>query len=123
MKSSFKIFEDKKVITEVLASDITTDEYIKLKHDEFHHKKFNRNFNLISDFRLCDKNFDSKELQNMIDVFKENKGKVNRKKSALIVSDTKIMKGINLKSENISDTPQEIQYFIDFKEAEKWLQS
>lgn len=122
MKSTFTINEQKKIITEILAADITNDEYIKLKHDEFHHKKFNRNYNLISDFRKCDKNFDSSDLQVMVDIFKENKGKVNRKKSALIVSDLNCLRGINLKTNN-TDTLQEIQYFTDIDEAEKWLLS
>lgn len=122
MKSTFSINEKKQIITETLAADITNDEYIKLKHDEFHQKKFNRHFNLIADFRKCDKNFDFSGLQGMIEVFKENKGKVSRKKSALVVSDVNCLRGINLKTNN-TDTVQKIQYFIDIAEAEKWLLS
>ncbi len=120
MKSTFKIFEDNKLITEILSSDITTDEYIKLKHDEFHHAKFNRKFNLITDFRLCENNFDDADLQEMINIFTENKGKVSRKKSAVIVSDISRIKRINFKK-NISASPQEIKYFSDTEDALEWV--
>ena len=119
MKSSFKIHEKDKLITETLTSDITTDEYIKLKRDEFHHAKFNRNFNLITDFRLCENNFDDTDLQEMINIFKENKGKVNRKKSALIITDINRLNRINL-SNNDSASLQEIKYFTNSEDARKW---
>jgi len=120
MRSTFKIFEANKVITETLSSDITTDEYIKLKHDEFHHAKFNRKFNLITDFRLCENNFDDADLQEMINIFTENKGKISRKKSAVIISEISRLNRINL-SKNISDSPQEIKYFSDTEDALKWI--
>ncbi|MCD6556730.1 MAG: hypothetical protein J7K64_05990 [Bacteroidales bacterium] len=119
MKSTFKIFEANKLITEILSSDITTDEYIKLKHDEFHHAKFNRKFNLITDFRLCENNFDDADLQEMINIFTENKGKISRKKSAFIISETSRLKRINL-NKNISGSPQEIKYFTNPEDAQKW---
>ncbi len=122
MKSDFKIIEDKKLITEILSSDITTEKYIKLKHEEFHHEKFNRHYNLISDFRKCDKKLKKKDLQDMIDIFKENKGKINRSKSALILSDINFLKGINLKSGDV-DNSHEIQYFTNIEEAENWILS
>jgi len=120
MKSAFKIFEADKLITEILSSDITTDEYIKLKHDEFHHAKFNRKFNLITDFRLCENNFDDADLQEMINIFTENKGKISRKKSAVIISEISRLNRINL-SKNISGSPQEIKYFSDTEDALKWI--
>jgi len=120
MRSTFKIFEANKVITETLSSDITTDEYIKLKHEEFHHAKFNRKFNLITDFRLCENNFDDADLQEMINIFTENKGKISRKKSAVIISEISRIHRINL-SKNISDSPQAIKYFSDTEDALKWI--
>jgi len=119
MKSFFKILKKDKLITETLTSDITTDEYIKLKHDEFHHEKFNRNYNLITDFRLCEDNFDDTDLQEMINIFKENKGKVNRNKSALIITDINRLSRISL-SNDASGLPQEIQYFTNPEDARKW---
>ncbi len=116
MKSSFKIDEKKNIIFENLSSDITTEDYIKLKHDEFHHKKFNRNHNLISDFRKCEKILSPEDLQDMINIFKENKGKVNRKKSALIFSDLNRIKKINSQSIN----SQEIKVFNSIEEALNW---
>ena len=120
MRSTFKIFEANKVITETLSSDITTDEYIKLKHEEFHHAKFNRKFNLITDFRLCENNFDDADLQEMINIFTENKGKISRRKSAVIISEISRLNRINLNM-NISGSPQEIKYFSDTEDALKWI--
>ncbi len=120
MKSSFKIQEKDKFITETLSSDITTDEYIKLKHDEFHHPEFNRNFNLITDFRLCENNFDDRDLQEMINIFKENKGKADREKSALVITDINRLSRINLNN-NDSASTQEIKYFTNIDDARKWV--
>ncbi len=123
MKNSFTINEKTRIIYENLSENITTDEYIKLKHDEFHHKKFNRHYNLITDFRKCENNFSKEDFQSMIDIFKENKGKLNRKKSALIISDYNCLKGINLEPDTNPENPHEIQYFKDAEEAEKWILS
>ncbi len=118
MKSSYKILEKEKLIVETLMSDITTDEYIKLKHDEFHHTKFNRKFNLIADFRLCENNFDDTDLQEMINIFTENKGKVNRKKSAVVISD--IIRLNKISFPNNYETDTEIKYFANIEDARKW---
>ena len=120
MKSSYKIISKKNLIIEILSSDITTDEYTKLKYDEFHDKEFNRHYNLISDFRLCENNFDQKELQNMIDTFKENKGKINRNKSALIFSDIGLLRKLDLTGGN-KNTSHKISYFTDIDDAENWV--
>ncbi|MCF6183486.1 MAG: hypothetical protein L3J56_02475 [Bacteroidales bacterium] len=120
MKSLYKIISKKNLIIEILSADITTDEYTKLKYDEFHDKMFNRNYNLISDFRLCENNFDQKELQNMINTFKENKGKINRNKSALIFSDISVLKKLDLTGGNKNNS-QKISYFTDIDDAENWV--
>jgi len=121
MKSTFKIDEKRKIITEILNSGITMNEYIKLKHDEFHHEKFNRNYNLITDFRNFDSSFNKNDLQDILNVFNENKGKVNREKSALVVSNVKYFKKVQLKTDKNSETPQEIKIFTNFEDAEKWI--
>ncbi len=120
MKSLYKIISKKNLIIEILSADITTDEYTKLKYDEFHDKKFNRNYNLISDFRLCENNFDQKELQNMINTFKENKGKINRNKSALIFSDISVLRKLDLTGGS-KNNAQKISCFTDIDDAENWV--
>ncbi|NPA68884.1 MAG: hypothetical protein GXO50_09785, partial [Chlorobi bacterium] len=106
---------------ETLSSVITADEYSNLKHAEFHHKDFNRRYNLISDFRLCEKNMSETELQNMIDIFIENKGKIDRKKSALLISNPENFKKIKLSGSGKAKTSHRVKLFTNLEDAEKWV--
>ncbi len=116
MKNSFIIFPEKKIIFETLSQDINPKDYSELKFEEFRHKQFNRNYNLITDLRNFKLNGNADIIQNIIDVLMENKGKMNRKKSAIICNNfTELNKILNT-----HPSYSEIKVFTSQKEAENW---
>lgn len=117
MESTFKIIPNKNLILETLSQDIKPKDYSKLKHEEFHHKLFNRKYSLITDLRNFQPNGNKTLIQNIIDVFIENKGKAGRKKSAIVCKDVDLLNKITVK--NNSDS--EIKVFKSPEEAENWL--
>jgi|GEM_PF-3420397 hypothetical protein len=121
MKSNYKIYSDKKIIIETLSEDISPNLYTKLKHNQFLEKNFNRNFGLITDLRNLKSVSDKELIQNIIDIFKENKGKANRCKSALIVCNKDFLKNINLTLAKGKKQTGEIKSFTEINEAENWL--
>jgi len=116
MKNSFIIFPEKNLIVETLSQDINPKNYSELKFEEFRHKQFNRNYNLITDLRNFQLNGNAKFIQNVIDVLMENKGKMNRKKSAIICNNIAELNKILKKYSSNS----EIKVFTSQKEAENW---
>ncbi|MCD6556984.1 MAG: hypothetical protein J7K64_07290, partial [Bacteroidales bacterium] len=65
--------------------------------------------------------FDDADLQEMINIFTENKGKISREKSAVIISEISRLKRITL-SKNLSSSPQEIKFFTNPEDAQKWVE-
>ncbi|MCF6364699.1 MAG: STAS/SEC14 domain-containing protein [Bacteroidales bacterium] len=121
MKSTYRIYPNEVIIIETLSKNINTDEYTKLKHSEFKDPDFNRNFNLVTDLSSFDKNTDKQFLQNIIEIFKENKGKINREKSAIVVNDKNLLKKIDIKVKQNKKTKYEIKVFTNIEDARKWV--
>jgi len=120
MKNTFTILPDKLIIIEILMNDISPNIYSKLKHKEFKDSNFNRNYNLITDISSFNTGINKNTLQNIIEIFKENKGKINRGKSALVVNDKKILKGIDIKVKQNKKLKSEIKIFTNIEDAKKW---
>ncbi len=116
MKSTFKIIPNKNLIIETLSEDITPNKYLKLKHEEFLHMSFNRNYNLITDLRNVNTNGKQNLILSLFYIFIENKGKANRKKSAIIYNDTNLLNKIPPKFR----LNTEIKVFTNIAEAQKW---
>lgn len=120
MNSNYKIISNDLIIIEILSKDINSDSYIKLKHNEFKDSNFNRNFNLVTDISSFDKITNNNVLQNIIEIFKENKGKINRERSAIVVSDKNLLKKIDLKIKQNKKGKSEIKVFTNIEDARKW---
>lgn len=121
MKSNYKIISEKNLIIETLSNKITTTEYSNLKIKEFQDQKFNRKFNLITDLS----NFDEKSeetIKNLFIVFKENKGKFIRSKSALVITNNNLLKTVNKIIKNDKKISKEIKSFKSIEDAQKWVQ-
>ena len=116
MKSTFKIIPNKNLIIETLSEDVTPKKYLKLKHEEFLHESFNRNYNLITDLRNVNTDGKQNLILSLFYIFIENKGRANRKKSAIIYNDTNLLNKIPSKFR--SNT--EIKIFPNIDEAQKW---
>ncbi len=116
MKSTFKIIPNKNLIIEILSEDIIPKKYLKLKHEEFLHKLFNRNYNLITDLRNVNTNGKQNLILSLFYIFIENKGKANRKKSAIIYNDTNLLNKIPPKFR----INTEIKVFTNIDVAQEW---
>ena len=122
MKSSYNILIDKKIIIETLSDTITPNEYSNLKVKEFQDKNFSRTFNLITDLTGFDSSINTKSLEDLFIVFKENKGKFIRNKSALIISDSDLLKTVNSIIKKDKKIFKEIKTFSNIEDAQKWMQ-
>lgn len=118
MKSTYEIITDKNLIVETLSENISSKEYTKLKHAEFQDKKFNRNFNLITDLSNIDTS--EEKIKELFIVFKENKGKFIRNKSAIVssIKDKKILDAIIKTDKKIV---KEVKTFTNLDDAKSWM--
>jgi len=121
MKSSYNILVSKKIVVETLSKTISPNEYSKLKLDEFQDKIFSRTYNLITDLSNFDDKVTSKNLEELFIIFKENKGKFIRNKSALIVSKPNLLETINAIIKNDKKIYKEIKTFSNIDDAYKWV--
>ena len=94
-KSSYKILQNKQLVVEKLSNTISPNEYSNLKVKEFQDKKFSRTYDLITDLTSFNDSTDTKTIEDLFIVFKENKGKFIRNKSALVISNPGLLKKIN----------------------------
>ncbi|NPA44185.1 MAG: hypothetical protein GXO49_01490, partial [Chlorobi bacterium] len=101
---------------------ITPNEYSNLKVKEFQDKNFSRTFNLITDLTGFDSSINTKSLEDLFIVFKENKGKFIRNKSALIISDSDLLKTVNSIIKKDKKIFKEIKTFSNIEDAQKWMQ-
>jgi len=122
MKSSYKIIPNSNLLIETLKKTISTNEYTKLKFTEFQDKKFSRTYNLITDLSDFDKKEDIKIIEELYIIFKENKGKFIRNKSALIVSNPELLKEVISMVKKDQKIYKEIKIFSDIDKAKKWMQ-
>jgi len=121
MKGSYNILSNNNLLVEILKKTISANEYTKLKIDEFQDKRFNRSFNLITDLSDFDKNIDKNKIKDLFIVFKENKGKFIRNKSALVVSNKEMQNAINSIIKEDKKIYKEIKTFTSIENAKQWM--
>ncbi len=119
MTSSYNILKGKGLIIETLSNDISPNEYSNLKVKEFQDKKFSRTYNLITDLSSFD---NTNKIEELFIVFKENKGKFIRNKSALIIPNSNLLKTVNAIIKKDKKIYKEIKTFSSIKDAKKWMQ-
>lgn len=122
MKSSYNIFPDSNLLIETLKKTISANEYTKLKLIEFQDKKFSRTYNLITDLSDFDKKEDFTIIEELYIIFKENKGKFIRNKSALVISNPDLLKNVTSMINRDKKIYKEIKTFSDINKAKKWMQ-
>jgi len=122
MKSIYNILKDKELVIETLSNTISPNEYSNLKVKEFQDKKFSRTYNLITDLSSFGNSNDANKIEELFVVFKENKGKYIRNKSALIISNSNLLKIVNAIIKKDKKIYKEIKTFSSIEDAQQWMQ-
>ena len=121
MKIDYTINKEKGIITEIWREKVSFEDYKDLKSREFSDPDFNNSYDIISDLRNASLSYSEKDMNKIIQLFKENQEEIGNRKSALVTSNPIQVASTILFKEKIKYMPINVRIFSTREAAEQWI--
>ena len=122
MKIKYQIDTQKKIISETWPGEVSIEDYIEVKQNQFKDPDFNPDFHVITDLRNNKQRFNEDIIMGIKDIMKSQSKYIRNRKSAIIANKPQAVASsifLQLKSH---DVPVEIKVFSTIESTYAWLE-
>lgn len=121
MKITYKIDTKQKLIIETWPVNIIIEDYYDVKKREFEDPDFSKEFNVITDLRKVNQDFDEEIINGIIDFLKKNSDKMKNRKSAVIADSPQLVASSLFFGQKSKNTTVKVSVFSSMNAAIKWI--
>ena len=121
MEITYKIDKEKKLIIETWPEKPTLEDYTNAKLSEFSDPDFNPDFNVITDLRKVNVEFNETLIESIISFMKENPDNMRNRKSAIIADSPQLVASSLFFGQKTRNLSVKVSVFSSMHTALKWI--